>query len=151
MYYRRSIAEWLKPDFTLSSRELLVLLDEFPETSKFKETLERGRRIVEYIGYNPSMEQGSLLLKPAYGRLPQDVRVVAEYVDWTLDQRLAARQVREQIAARSYAEGFTADYTHLEEPLREFLNARERNKKSDLIAKARAHARRGLYANHERG
>jgi len=150
MYSPRRIAEWLKPDFTLSSRELLVLLDELPDTSKFKEKLERGRRLVEYIGYDPSIEQGSLILMPAHGRLPQDVRVVEEYVDWTLDRKLAARNVRELIAARSYAEGFKADFTHLEEPLRELLNAREHNKRSGLLAKAREHARRGLYA-HERG
>lgn len=151
MYYQGlRIAEWLKPDFTLSSRELLVLLAELPESSKFKEASERGRRIVEYVGDDPDLEKGSLLLMPGYGRLPADVKVIEEYVDWTLDRKLAARQLREMIAARSYAEGFTADYTHLEEPLRETMMARERKKRSDLIAKAREHARRGLYA-HERG
>lgn len=126
------------------------MLNEFPEHSKFKERLERGRRVVEYIGYDPEIEQGSLFLKPAYGRLPQDVRVVEEYVDWTLDRKLLARQVRELIAARSHAEGFTPDFTHIEEPIQEFMAARERQKKSELVAAARAHVRRGAFA-HEGG
>lgn len=150
MYSPHRIAEWLKPDFTLSSRELLVLLDELPATSKFKEAYERGRRLVEYIGDDPSLPKGSLLLMPSYGRLPRDVKVVAEYIDWTLDQKLAARTVRELVAARSFAEGFKADFTHLEEPLHEAIAARERKKRSDLVAKARAHVARGAYA-YERG
>lgn len=132
----------------MSSRELLELLAGLPETSRFKEASERTFRVVEYRGDDPEL-QGKLLLMPGYGKPAKDVEVVAEYVDWTYEQKLAARNVRELVMLRNDGRDSTPDLTGLMEPLYEALDARKRRKRDDRLAKARSHIDKGLYA-HER-
>lgn len=132
----------------MSSRELLELLDGLPETSKFKEASERTFRVVEYRGDDPELKD-ALFLTPGYGNPPKDVVVVAEYVDWTLDRKIAARNVRELVMLRNDGRDTTPDLAGLYEPLHEALAQRERQKRADLVAKARAHVHKGIYA-HER-
>ncbi|MCA2275507.1 hypothetical protein JF780_05810 [Mycobacterium intracellulare] len=133
----------------MSSRELLELLDGLPETSRFKEASERTFRVVEYSGDDEALK-GSLFLTPGYGKPPKDVAVVAEYVDWTLDRKIAARTVRELVMLRNDGRDTTPDLAGLYEPLDEVLAARERNKFAALAERARAHVRKGIYA-HEKG
>lgn len=132
----------------MSSRELLELLAELPETSRFKEASERTFRVVEYKGDDPKLKD-KLLLMPGYGRAPKDVAVVAEYVDWTYEQKLAARNVRELVMLRNDGRDTTPDLTGLLEPLHEVLAARQRRQRDDRLAQARSHIDKGLYA-HER-
>lgn len=139
----RHIREWHQG--RMSSRELLELLDGLPETSKFKEASERTFRVVEYRGPDPELA-GALFLTPGYGKPPKDVAMVAEYVDWTLDRKIAARTVRELVMMRNDGRDTTPDLTGLYEPLHEVLAQRERSKRAELAAKARAHVRKGIYA-----
>lgn len=147
-HYRRHIREWHQGQ--MSSRELLELLDGLPETSKFKEASERTFRIVEYRGDDPDLKD-QLLLMPGYGKPPKDVAVIAEYVDWTLDRKIAARNVRELVMLRNDGRDTTPDLTGLYEPLHEALAQRERQKRADLAAKARAHVHKGIYAYQKGG
>ncbi|GAB5002427.1 MULTISPECIES: hypothetical protein [Mycobacterium] len=133
----------------MSSRELLELLAELPETSRFKEAAERTFRVVEYRGPDPNLKD-QLLLIPGYGKLPKDVAVVGEYVDWTLDRKIAARNVRELVMLRNDGRDTTPDLAGLYEPLHEVLAQRERQKRADLVAKARAHVHRGAYSYERR-
>lgn len=136
------IREWHQG--RMSSRELLELLDGLPETSRFKEASERTFRIVEYRGDDPELK-GKLLLMPGFGRPPKDVAVVAEYVDWTRDQKVAARNVRELVMLRNDGRDSTPDLTGLMEPLHEALAGRKRRQRDDRLAKARSHIDKGLY------
>lgn len=132
----------------MSSRELLELLAGLPETSRFKEASERTFRVVEYRGEDPELE-GKLLLMPGYGKPPKDVEVLAEYVDWTYEQKLAARNVRELVMLRNDGRGTTPDLAGLYEPLQEVLAQRQRQKRTRQVARARAHIDSGLYAHRE--
>lgn len=132
----------------MSSRELLELLAELPETSRFKEASERTFRVVEYRGDDPKLKD-KLLLTPGYGKPPKGVEVVAEFVDWTREQKVAARNVRELVMLRNDGRDTTPDLTGLLEPLHEVLAARERRQRDDRLAKARSHIDKGLYAHRE--
>jgi hypothetical protein len=123
----------------MSSRELLVLLDGLPETSNFKAAAERAYRVVAYRGDKPEL-QGKQLLMRAVGRAPKDVEVVAEYVDWTYDRKLLARNTREQVALRG-----DGDFRGLIEPLQEILADLQQKTVDERIAKGRAHIEAGLY------
>lgn len=143
----RHIREWHQGE--MSSRELLELLDGLPESSRFKEASERTFRVVEYRGPDPDLKD-ALLLMPGYGKPPKDVAVVAEYVDWTLDRKIAARNVRELVMLRNDGRDTTPDLAGLYEPLEEVLAQRERQKRADLVAKARSHIHQGAYAYEKR-
>lgn len=119
----------------MSSRELLELLEGLPETSRYKEALERTYRVVRYCGDDPELKAkhgDNNLLMPAVGKPPTDVTVLAEFVDWTFDRKIAARTVRELIAARGQD-----DFSNLEEPLTETLASIEAQEKSDKAALVR--------------
>lgn len=146
-HYGRHIREWHQGG--MSSRELLELLAGLPETSTFKEASERTFRVVEYRGPDPALKD-QLLLMPGYGKPPKDVAVVAEYVDWTLDRKIAARNVRELVMLRNDGRGTTPDLAGLYEPLEEVLAQRERQKRADLVAKARSHVHQGVYGYERR-
>ncbi|ORV92803.1 hypothetical protein AWC11_07315 [Mycobacterium interjectum] len=128
----------------MSSRELLELLDGLPETSKFKEASERTLRVVEYQGDNAQLK-GKLLLMPAIGRAPTDVELIAEYVDWTFDRKLQARNVRELASLRADGHDYRPDLTGLLEPLEAILADRLRKAKADRIARAQSQIHAGLY------
>lgn len=102
------IADWHSG--RLSSRELLVLLNGLPEDSEFKKASERTYRIVKYCGDNPELKGKYLRLK-AIGAPPKDCELLVEYLDWTFDQKLQARTVRELAALRP-----EPDFTGVTEP-----------------------------------
>lgn len=148
-YHGRHIREWHRRDFTMSSRELLELLAELPETSTFKEASERTLRVVEYRGDDEELK-GKLLLMPAIGRPPTDVEVIDEYVDWTFDRKLQARNVRELASLRADGHDYQPDLTGLIEPLEAILGARRQQAKSNLVAQAKSQIHSGLYG-YEKG
>lgn len=128
----------------MSSRELLELVEEFPETSKFKEARDRTYRLVEYKGPDPKLK-GKLLITAAHGPLLPDTVLVAEYVDWTLDRKIAARIAREIAAMRADGRDYQPDFTGLVEPLEAILRAREAKAKADRRAAVKARIRADLY------
>lgn len=134
----RRISEWHRG--TMSSRELLTLLDGLPDDSKFKEASERTFWIVEYQGDDPDLK-GKLLEIRALGRKPpSDTELVATFVDWTYDRKLAARTVRELIAARG-----GADFSNLTEPRDAIVAARQAQKDSERLEQAKSRIHAGLY------
>jgi hypothetical protein len=141
LYHHRSIGEWLRPDFTMSSRELLVLLDELPETSAFGEAT-RTFHVVEH--------KGQLLRIRAAGRPPKDVKVVATYVDWTFDRKLLARNTRETALARADGRGYQPDLTGLMEPLEMIRAQRVAEAKNRLRVDAQSRIHAGLYGYEKR-
>lgn len=108
LFHHRSIGEWYRGE--MSSRELLVLIEELPEKSKFKEARDRTYRVVRH--------EGEMKVFTPYGTLPDDVELVAEnIVDWTKAEHVAARIARELAVANS---GEKADFTGLIPPLEEW-------------------------------
>lgn len=142
LHYRRHIREWLGCVFTMSSLELLELLDGLPETSKFKEASERWLRVVEYIGDNPDLK-GELLVMSAAATPGPDVRVVAEYIDWTHDRKILARNTQEIISLRVEMRAafkfpdYEPDFTGLIEPLQVIRDEHKQKPRDDVVAKAR--------------
>ena len=109
-FFHRHIREWLTTDFTMSSRELLVLLEELPETSRFKTARDRTYRVVRH--------EGEVKTYTPQGKLPEDVELLAEkVVDWTQAEHVQARIARE-IAV--FNAGGKADFTGLIPPLAEW-------------------------------
>ncbi|UXA09613.1 hypothetical protein KXD96_28020 (plasmid) [Mycobacterium sp. SMC-2] len=133
----------------MSSRELLELLDGLPEASKFKEASERTFRVAEYRGERTDLK-GKLLQMPAVGPAPKDVVVVAEYVDWTYDRKLAARNVRELVALRNDGRGSQVDFAGLLEPLDMVLLERQRKAEAEIQARGQQHILAGLYGYERR-
>ncbi|MCV7232761.1 MULTISPECIES: hypothetical protein [Mycobacterium] len=129
----------------MSSRELLALLDELPETSKFKEASERTFRLVEEIS-----GKQRLLLIPAAGRPPKDVKVVATYVDWTFDRKLLARNTRELASLRADRGGPQPNIAELLEPLDAILLERKAKAEEQLRERAKSHIHSGLYGYERR-
>ena len=149
----------------MSSRELLALIEEFPETSRYKEAAERTFRVAEYRGAGE--HKGKLLqfagarpLEPvsipkanADGSTwvirPDDLEVVAYFVDWTYDRKLAARQTAEfaalRMELRKPGEGYEVDFTGLMEPLQQVLADRQKRAAAANIAGAKSVIRRGLF------
>lgn len=132
----------------MSSRELLELLDGLPETSKFKEASQRCFRLVEYQGLDENY--GKLYLIPAAGRPPSDVTVLHEYVDWTAERKLLARNTRELASMRADGRDYRPDLTGLIEPLHALLAERESQAKDKLRSRAQQHIHSGLYGYERR-
>lgn len=102
------IGQWYSGE--LSSRKLLVLLEEFPENSKFKQARDRTYRIVKH--------EGEVKAFTPHGALPDDVELLAEsVVDWTQAEHVQARIAREVAVANS---GEKADFTGLIPPMNEW-------------------------------
>jgi hypothetical protein len=137
-YHRRSIGEWLRRDFTMSSRELLVLLDELPDESRFREAAERTFHVAEH--------KGQLLRVRAAGRPPTDVKIVATYTDWTFDRKLLARNTRELAAMRADHRSDAPDLSALVEPLDQILAERAAKERAELKADGQSRIHAGLYA-----
>lgn len=138
----------------MSSRELLVLLRELPEVSRFKEASERTFRVVEYQGENDGdkgLVKGAIYRLPAMGWPPSDVEVIAEYVDWTYDRKLLARNTREVANARADGHDYSPDMTGLIEPLDAIVAAHQNSKRASIVAKGRAHIFAGLHAHRKGG
>lgn len=114
LHYGRSIGEWHSG--SMSSRELLVLLEGLPESSKFKGSLERSVRVVRYTGDDPELK-GKLLKMTGIGPPASDVEVLAEFIDWTHERKMQARLVREIASLRP-----EPDYTGAMEPLHTVLS-----------------------------
>lgn len=105
LFTRHDIGEWFRGE--LSSRKLLVLLEELPEKSRFKEARDRTYRLVKH--------EGELKAFTPYGTLPDGVELVADnVVDWTQAEHVWARIARES-AVGNY--GADADFTGLIPPL----------------------------------
>jgi hypothetical protein len=113
----------------MSSRELLVLLEELPETSLFKIARDRTYRVVKYIGSEPlraddgkiTTEPGDIKLFIPYGALPDNFVLLAEkVVDWTKAEHVQARIARELMVANY---GSKADFTDLIPPLHEWTES----------------------------
>lgn len=147
-YHRRSIREWLRADFTMSSRELLALLDETPEHSRFREALERTFWLGEIVG--PGEHHGKLVKVRAVGRVPRDVKVLATFVDWTAERKMAARATLELAWLRTDGGAAEPDPTGLIEPL-EMLLAQRRNTAATKVATLGAdHILAGLHGSERR-
>jgi hypothetical protein len=123
-----------------------VLLDELPETSKFKEASERTFWVAEYKGDKEELK-GELLQILAHGRPPSDVEVIAEYVDWTYDRKLLARNTLELANLRADGRDYQPDTTGLVEPLTAILITRRQRQEAELQLRGRMHIESGLYAN----
>jgi hypothetical protein len=136
IYCKRKIVEWHRR--SLSSRELLVLLAGLPDVSKYKEASERTYRVVEYTGEGEL--KGKLILTPAIGPQLPETELVEEFVDWTFDQKLMARTVRELCVANGYT-----DFSGVTEPLTLVQQKHAANKAAKLQAKAENFIHAGLY------
>ncbi|TDH57551.1 hypothetical protein E2F47_01930 [Mycobacterium eburneum] len=126
----------------MSSRELLALVEEFPETSTFKEARDRTFRLVE--------RDGKLGLFTGDGKLPQGAQVIARYVDWTDERKMAGRAVQELAAMRADGRGYQPDFTGLREPLTEILLERKRKQEAEIRARVHESIRSELYAYEKR-
>lgn len=124
----------------MSSRQLLGLIAEFPEHSKYREAAERTIRVVE----DPD---GGVHLFGSAGALPEWATEVASYVDWTYDRKIAARLVCEVAAMRADTTGDAPDFTGLREPLKQLLIDREHASRARVRAGASGVIRAGLYGN----
>jgi hypothetical protein len=131
----------------MSSRELLVLLDGLPDASKFKEASERTFRVVEHIAGD---HKGQLSLLRAIGAAPDGVEVIAEYVDWTHDRKLLARNTTEIASMRADGRDYQPDLTGLIEPLTQIVAAREQKAEEEFAARAGGFIRNSLHRNDER-
>jgi hypothetical protein len=112
----------------MSSRELLVLIEELPEASKFKIARDRTLRVCSFEGKNYTFARA--------GELPEGVEHFATVVDWTKAEHVQARIAREVAAAR----GGEVDFTGLIPPVEAAIQERAKNKQDDLIERARAAA-----------
>ena len=125
------------------SRELLVLLEELPEESSFKQARDLTMRLVEH--------EEKLLLFHAHGALPDGAKLIAEFVDWTFERKLLARNTRELVALRGDLDNqLDTDLNNLLEPLDALLVARERQKQVENVQGAKRAIRAGLYAYERR-
>lgn len=126
----------------MSSRELLALIEEFPESSTFMQARDRGRRLVEH--------DDKLYLFGAQGRVPDDGLLIASYVDWTDERKLIGRAIQEIAAMRADGNGYQPDFTGLRDPLSQILMDREVKKRSEVVEAARKSIRDELYAYERR-
>lgn len=140
LHYRRSVAEWHCG--TMSSRELLVLLNGMPSESKWKERTERTYRVVEHL---EGPDKGKLFLQPALGKPEPDVEIIAEFVDWPFDRKLLARNTSEIASMRADGRDYEPDMTGLIEPLSKILADHENQREAKRIARARKHIDAGLF------
>lgn len=141
-YPGRHIKEWHTCDFTMSSSELLDLLDGLPDDSQFKGVSERFYRVVEKA-------DGEIYLHRAVGAPPAGVKVVAEFVDWTFDRKLEARTVREFASLRAEmrppGQGYEPDLAGVTEPLHAILVERQRAVEAENRKGAKAAYRSAFY------
>lgn len=147
IYCRRSVGEWHRGE--MSSRELLALLSGLPEVSKFKEASQRWFRLVEYVG--PGELRGKLFRIPGAGRLPRDTELIAEYVDWTHEQKVAARNARELASMRADGRDYQPDLTGLIEPLQAILSERRLRADDKMRERAQSRIHAGLYGYENEG
>lgn len=122
----------------MSSRELLVLLDGLPDTAKYKESTERTFRVVQD-------DKGQLFMHPAIGPPPKDMVVITEYVDWTHDRKLLARNTSEIASMRADGRDYQPDLTGLIEPLTQILDDRQREEQYRFTTRAENFIRDGLH------
>lgn len=141
IYCNRSIGEWHRGQ--MSSRKLLVLLAGLPAESEFKTASQRWFRIVEYTG--GGNHHGKLFRIPGAGPAPADVEVIGEYVDWTHEQKVAARHARELASMRADGRDYQPDLTGLMEPLHALLSERRRRADDKLRERAQRRIHAGLY------
>jgi hypothetical protein len=134
-----SIGQWHRGEMT--SRELLVLLRELPDDSKWKERIERTYRVVEKL---EGPNKGQLFLRPALGEPEPGVEVIAEYVDWPFDRKLLARNTSEIASMRADGRDYDPDMTGLIEPLRKILDDHESQREARRVSRARRHIDAGL-------
>ncbi|KLO31898.1 hypothetical protein ABW16_01735 [Mycolicibacter heraklionensis] len=121
----------------MSSRELLALLSDLPETSSFRERVERTHRLVEVIEDG----QSSLRLYSVLTPLPDGAVVEAEFVDWTYDRKIAARTALEVALSRADRGGEPPSRDGLDEPLVEALRRREQRKQAEIRDRYRSSVR----------
>jgi hypothetical protein len=122
-----------------------VLLDDLPEASRFKEATERTFRVVEYQGDDEELPKGTLLKLQAIGPPPKDVEVIAEYVDWTHERKLLARNALETACARADGRNYQPDVEGLIEPLTAILLEREQRARSEFQERGQTHILSGLF------
>lgn len=122
----RHIREWHTG--TMSSRELLALLCDLPETSAFRERSERTHRLVE-VDVDGRKE---LRLYSVLSELPAGAVIEAEFVDWTHDRKIAARTALEIALSRADRGAEPPSREGLDEPLVEALRRRAERKQSQI-------------------
>lgn len=141
-YHHRRIDEWLRDDFTMSSRELLALIEEFPEDSELVKASSRTYRVAEVDGKLMLFAAVKLDERGLMERveLPEGAKLIAEFVDWTHDRKIAARQTRELAIMRMEQSNgdYDVDMSGLDEPLRVILDDIEKRKKAENVRGARS-------------
>lgn len=157
LFYHRNIDEWLADDPSMSSRELLGLIEGLPEDSDFKKARDRTFRVAE--------RDGKLMLYPAVVidtdgithpvELPADAELITQFVDWTHDRKIAARNARETAALRMElrhaGQGYDVDFSGLTEPLHQIVADRQQQAVAENHRGAKSAVRRGLFAKVKEG
>jgi hypothetical protein len=157
----------------MSSRELLELLEGLPDSSTFKVAVERTFQVVEITAEGPHQDtlcqvplgmrlmeitagehKGKLWAAPIGQRLsdvrPIPCQLVAEYVDWTYDQKLLARNVRELASMRADGQGYVPDFTGVTEPLKLILQEHQRSADQRMVNRFEGRIKAGLYGKEGR-
>lgn len=154
-YHGRRIGEWLADDFTMSSRELLALIEEFPDDSALVKASARTYRVADVNGsfviFSAVRLDENGLYEPV--ELPDDAKLVKEFVDWTHDQKIAARHARELAIFRCESRGsdYEPDLAGLKEPLRQILDEIVQRKKNENIEGGKSLIRGGLFGKKKGG
>lgn len=130
-YHRRRIRDWHRGE--MSSRELLALLTDLPESSTFRERAERTHRLVEV--------DGQLRLYSVLADLPPGAVIEAEFVDWTYDRKIAARTALEIALSRADRGGEHPSREGLDEPLVAALRRRAERKQELIRDRSRSQVR----------
>ena len=146
-YHHRRIEEWLADDFTMSSSELLALISEFPEDSELVKASARTFRVAEMkIDGHSKLVLFAAAKLDARGlfeavELPEDATLVAEFVDWTHEHKIAARHAAEMAIFRMEQHpsgGYDVDLTGITEPLQSVMDKWAETREAENLSGARA-------------
>lgn len=139
----------------MSSADLLALIQEFPEESELVKSCARTYRVADqdgaYTVYSAVKLDGDGLFEPV--EIPEGAKVIAEFLDWTHDQKIAARHARELAVFRCESRGgdYEPDLTGLKEPLRQILDGIVRRNKNENIEGGKSLIRGGLFGKKKGG
>jgi hypothetical protein len=134
LFHHRSIGEWHRGD--MSSRELLALIEELPETSTFKIARDRTLRICSHGGDRECGHKLEFYTFAGRDDLPDCVEHFATVIDWTKAEHVQARIAREVAASR----GGDVDFTGLIPPVDAVIQERQERVEDDRYERARAAA-----------
>lgn len=136
IHAHRSIGEWHRGE--MSSRQLLGLIAELPESSTYRAAADRTMRLC-------TDPDDGVHLFGAAGQLPQWATPISTFTDWTLDRKIQARIAREIASSRADHTGDAPDLTGLREPLQQILMNREADQRTKARTGAQSVIRAGLF------